>query len=451
MLVVVGLSHRTADIGVRETLAIAGDQVPEMLRAAVANETVAEALLVSTCNRVELVIVTRDAPGRGAAWHGNTGMQLLSERSPAAAPHLYCHVGSEAVRHVLRVAASLDSLVVGEPQILGQLKQAFELACRSGTVGSTLHRLVSRAIHAAKRVRSETTIGSGQVSVPTVAVDLARQIFGDLKGHGALLIGSGEMAETSARLFCQASAAVRVIGRSEERVNALAREVGAEPRCWADLAEALAEADVVITSTSAPHHVIDMGLLLRVQRARRGRSLFFIDLAVPRDVDPRANDLGEVFVYNIDDLSRIVADAFAYRRKEAELAEEIIAEELRAYDRRADSDQATPTIVALRERFGVLLRHELGRSLRGRLKHLQAREREALDRMVEAMVNRLLHAPSTNLRQAAIESAAEQGSLDLRHQVLTELFELDRAHLEPVEEEELLLASLPQRMSSGER
>ena len=304
------------------------------------------------------------------------------------------------------MAASLDSLVLGEPQILGQLKQAFELARRTGTIGARLSRTMPRAIRAAKRVRTETSVGAGQVSVPSVAVDLARQIFGELEQHTAVLVGSGEIAETVARLLASERVELLVVGRDEARVGELTARVGGLPRLFADLDQALLEADVVITSTSAPHYVVDQRRMQAVHRARRGRSLFFIDLAVPRDVDPRIGDLDRVFVYNIDDFSRLVAESFSTRRREAELAEQIVAREAEGFDRWLDAtEQVTPAVVTLRSRFEQVLTEELERSLRGRLKHLGQEERRALAKMSEAVLNKLLHAPTTRLRQVAWDQA----------------------------------------------
>jgi len=422
VIVVVGLSHRTAPIAVREKLVLDRAGLPQFLQELVQRPEVGEALLVSTCNRVELVAAGRSGFDSNLEGVAKACVSALSARAPSIETHLYTRTGGDAVRHLFRVAASLDSMVLGEPQILGQVKEAYETARLAGTVGSVLHRTLPRAIRAAKRVRTETSIGSGQVSVPSVAVDLARQIFGELSGHKALLVGSGEMAETVARLLKVAGADVIVVGRNAARVDALAKVVSGKGRPWSELQASLVEADVVVTSTSAPHYVVEYDMVAAARRARRGRNQFFIDLAVPRDVDPRIEELDGEFLYNVDDLSKVVAETLSSRSREAESAEVIIGREAEGYDRWADAEQATPTIVLLRTRLTSALEAELQRSLRGRLKHLNAEDRGALAKMVESAVNRLLHQPTTRLRQAAVERGGEALSLEQLSLAINELF-----------------------------
>jgi glutamyl-tRNA reductase len=420
VIVVVGLSHKSAPIQVREQLALPADVVPSFLRELTAGGVVSEALLVSTCNRVELV-----ATGRGTNRLepvASACLDALARRAPGVGDHLYVFHGAPAVRHLFKVAASLDSLVLGEPQILGQVKDAYELARESGTVGSVLHRTLSRAIRTAKRVRSETSIGSGQVSVPSVAVDLARDIFGDLKGHQALLVGSGEMAESVARLLQGSGARILVIGRTREKVDELALSVGGEGRAWSDLKATLSEVDVVISSTSAQDFVITYDAVASANKSRRRRNQFYIDLAVPRDVDPAIERLDGVFLYNIDDFSRVVADTLSTRSREAEVAERIIEAEATNFERWAEGEAATPTIVALRNHLTDTFKYELERSLRGRLKHLSSDERSALDKMVEAAVNRIMHQPTVRLRRAATERSLEGPSFEQLAETMTELF-----------------------------
>lgn len=424
MIAVVGLSHRTAPIAVREQLAISRDDVPVLLQELLACPAIAEALLVSTCNRVEIVAAARAGKRGDVREVAEQAKSVLLARAPHASAHLYAHCGQDAVKHVFRVAASLDSLVVGESQILGQVKEAFEIARKVGTVGPALNRGIARAIHTAKLVRTQTAIGTGQVSVPSVAVDLALQIFGDLRGHTVVLVGSGEMAENVARLLRGAGASLLVVGRTFERARELAERVEAEPRAWSDLAATLVKADVVITSTSAPTHVINYEQVAGLRRSRRGRSLFFIDLAVPRDVDPKVESLDGTFLYNIDDFSRLVAESLSSRQKEAARAEELVLREVEGYGRWAESELATPTIVALRKRLGGTLRAELDRSLKGKLKHLGEEERAALNKMVEAALNKMLHLPTVRLRELASnlgESYANEEALT----ALRELFALE--------------------------
>jgi len=426
VIVVVGLSHKSAPIAVREQLALSQQDIPDFLRGLVASEEVGEALLVSTCNRVELVAAAR-ATNDDLEAVAKACVRAIGERAPGVKTHLYAHSGAKAVRHLFRVAASLDSLVLGEPQILGQVKDAYELAREAGTVGPLLHRTLSRAIRSAKRVRTETSIGSGQVSVPSVAVDLARQVFGELKGHRALLVGSGEMAETVARLLAGSGARILVVGRTKEKVEELARSVGGEGRLWNELRSSLAEADVVISSTSAPDFVIDYEAVHAARKSRRGRMQVYIDLAVPRDVDPVIEKLDGVYLYNIDDLSKVVAQTLSARSLEAEAAERIVETESQNYDRWAGAEVATPTIVALRQRLSGTLRYELDRSMRSRLKHLSNDDRAALEKMLDAAVNRLLHHPTMHLRRSAMERSLDGVGFEQLAAVLEDLFELGSA------------------------
>jgi len=350
----------------------------------------------------------------------------IADRAPGIEAHLYTHVGADAVRHLFRVAASLDSLVLGEPQILGQLKDAYDIARDAGTASSVLHRVIPRAIRAAKRVRSETTIGVGQVSVPTVAVDLTRQIFRDLSRHTVALIGSGEMGEAVARLLRQAGARLIVVGRNMERVGQLAVAMGGEARDMSGLDATLVEADVVVTTTSSPGYVVDANEVQKQRRARKGRSLFFIDLAVPRDVDPAVGEIDSVFLYNIDDLSNVVAESLQSRMREAERAEAIVLEEAQSFERWAEAEQVTPTIVALRERMRAILESEIDRSLGGKLRHLGPSDREALMVMMEAALNKVLHPATAGLRRLAIEPNA-RADLEQAVATLRYLFELSDA------------------------
>jgi len=446
---VVGLSHKSAPIEVREQFALPADRVPELLTTLVARPEVGEALLVSTCNRVELVAAARSgAPLDAVARASREALSALAPAAPNGA--LYALTGGGAVKHLFSVASSLDSLVLGEPQILGQVKDAYEVARRAGTVGAVLHRTLSRALHTAKLVRSHTAIGSGQVSVPSVAAELARRIFGDLSGHSVLLVGSGEMAETVARLLQSSGARLLVVGRTAEKVAALARTVGGEGRAWADLVATLGEVDIVITSTSAPGHVIELEHVKQAQKKRRGRSQFYIDLAVPRDVNPKAHGRDGVFLYNIDDLSQVVAETLQTRSREALQAQEIIDAEVKNFDRWADAEQATPIIVALRERIRAALGAELARSLKGRLRHLGASEREALETMLDASVNRLLHGPTTRLREAAMLEDLDTPSLPELTSAIEHVFALDEEPETVLSEPRASEPSVPARADAPE-
>lgn len=404
MIVIVGLSHHTAEISIREQVALSAEENESVVRRLVAHDAVGEVFVVSTCNRVEIIASSADDSAETVAACQRLCEVALSERSPEAARVLYRRSGTEAVRHLVRVASSLDSLVVGEAQILGQLKQGFERARENSTVGPALHKLFARATRGAKRVRTETSIGAGQVSVPSIAIDLAAQIFGQLAGRRVVLIGSGEMGQSVARLLKEAGATLTVVGRSLERVEAVAAKVGGSAALMEAIPDLLMDADVVVSSTSAPGHVMGPHDLDRRRKARRGRNLFLIDLAVPRDIDPRIGQLDSVFLYDVDDLSQVANESTYSRHREAEVAERIVEEVVQGWERRSQAEQATPTIKALRARLRTSLEAELERSLRGRLRGLDEEQRAALAKMLDAGINRILHDPVTRLREEALRA-----------------------------------------------
>jgi len=420
---IVGLSHATAPIEIREQLAIPPDAVSGALQRLVAHPQIAETMLLSTCNRVEVVVAP--AAGATAAAALVPARELLLSVAPAVERNLFEHLGPAALLHLFRVAASLDSLVLGEPQILGQVKMALATARRGGTVGPRLDRVVARAIRAAKRVRTETALGAGQVSVPSVALDLARQIFDSLAGRTLVLVGSGEMAEAVARLLRSERARVVVVGRNAARVAEVASSVGGEPRPWDALAESLVEADVVVASTASQRHVVDLDLVSVLRRQRRGRSQFFIDLAVPRAVDPRVDRLDNVYCYNVDDFARLVADSRGGRVREMEAAERIVREEVERLERWFVGERATPVSVALRGRVRRALEFELQRSLAGRLKHLGPTERHQLKVMLHAATKKICHAPTRKLRELAVDRATDGDRVDVLSDALVELFDLE--------------------------
>lgn len=422
MIVVVGLSHKNAPIEVRERLAVSRANVVEVIGKLTASPSVGEAVVLSTCNRVEVYAAAR---GRGATErelletaHAATHV-LASLGGDGVRSYLKQETGKQAVLHLFRVAASLDSLVVGEPQILGQLKDAIEVARGAKSLGATLGNAMHRAVRVGKRVRSETAIGEGQVSVSSVAIDLARQIFGDLEKRATVLVGAGEMAEQAAKLLVRAGSRLIIVNRSQERREALASEVGGEPRPWSDLERSLTEADIVISSTSSPGYVITPDTLKGVRKARKGRSLFLIDIAVPRDIDPAVNKLDNVYLYDVDDLSQIVSESLEGRAAEAARAAAIADEEARGFETWTAEQALTPAIVALRERTRGVLGAELERSLAGKLRHLGPAEREALSVMLDAATNKLLHGPVAKLRQLATDPRSDEYL-----EALSDLFDL---------------------------
>ncbi|MBK6530645.1 MAG: glutamyl-tRNA reductase [Deltaproteobacteria bacterium] len=398
-VVVVGLNHRTAPVEARERLAVPPDGLEDAVRAVLALEGVREAVVVATCNRVELYAAGAEA--ESVAGELRRHMQARG----GSGVTLYEHRGEAAVQHAFRVCASLDSLVVGEPQILGQVKEAVAAARSAGALRGRLGRVMARAFQTAKRVRTETGIAEGQVSVASVAVDLARGIFGDLMGRKVLVVGAGKMALGAARTLARAGASLLIANRSFDRAEALAREYGATAHPLTDLGMLLQHVDVAVCSTGASGYLLTRHDVATVMKARRGRGLFLIDIAVPRNVEPAAGDLDSVFLYNVDDLERAVAEGGHGRSVATIEAERVIAEELSAF--RAEElaqRSAGPTIVALRRRFQEAAAAELERSLSGKLRHLPAGDRAAVEAMLDALTNKLLHAPTVALKSAAASS-----------------------------------------------
>lgn len=421
MIVVVGVSHHSAPIEVREKVALPAEAVEAFLVRLGESPNVGEAFLVSTCNRVELVAVPRETTAVGLVGCERECVDALAAVSSDVRPHLYRYSGVDGLRHLLRVACSLDSLVVGEPQILGQLKQGFETGKKARTVGSRLHRIFSRVLRGAKSVRSQTLIGSGQVSIPSIAVDLASQIFGSLRGHVAVLVGAGEMGRAVTKLLGDAGAEVHVVGRSLERVAPVVAELGGVAHDLQELEGLLKRADVLVSSTSASEFVVTEKLLRSAKRARRGRNLFLIDLAVPRDIEPSVANLEGVFLYNVDDLSAVAESSAENRRREAERAAELVDRLLVDFLRWLDAEQATPVIKALRARLRQNMDVEFERSLRGKLRGLDDEQRRAVAKMLDSALNRMLHTPTTRLR----EEAASEESRDEIAAALSVAFELE--------------------------
>ena len=401
MILAVGLSHRTAPVEVRERLATGADALATVLARLSARSELSEVMFVSTCNRVEVIALAPDDHVEGAlrdireelARHG--GLAYDAE----LAAYLYDIRGDEAVRHVFRVAASLDSMVLGEPQILGQVKDAYDAAVAAGAMKGKLGRCISRAFAAAKRVRTETGIGAGSVSISSVAVDLARRVFGDLSEHAVLLLGAGEMAEAAARSLGRGARALRVCNRSFERAAALAGEMHASAVPWEGLEAELVQADVVVASTASRTPVVTREMVKRAMKARRGRTLLFTDIAVPRNVEPEVHGIDNVYVYNVDDLEQEVGRGMNARRAELDAAEKIVAEEVAQFLAWSRGIDVQPTLVAMRTKARAVFFAELEKSL-GRLKHLEG-DRAALAQMLESAVNKFLHAPTARLRARA--------------------------------------------------
>lgn len=424
-LVVVGLSHHTAPLALREQLAVSGVALRETLDRW-ATAPCSEAVILSTCNRVELYASSADV-GQALA----RARELLEERlgradRPRLDEALYMRSGEDAVRHVFRVASSLDSMVVGEPQILGQLKEAYDSANQAGTVGTLLGRCMTRAFAVAKRVRSETAIAEGTVSISSIASALARKIFGELSGRHVVLIGAGEMGEAAAKSLANTGAVLRVVNRSAKKAEAVALACGGEVRGYEQLASELVKADVVITSTASERYILDEAMMRDVLRARRHRPLFLIDIAVPRDIDPRVGSMQNVFLYDVDDLQQVAEANLAQRRHAADDAERIVSIEVSEFEAWRRSLDLTPTIVGLRDRFTTVVAAEVARTS-GRL-GVSAKDQQALDKMTAAIVNKLLHAPLSALKRQDGEGSALISAT-------RRLFDLDQAE---TEEEEAL-------------
>jgi glutamyl-tRNA reductase len=408
-VLVVGLSHKTAPVEVRERFAGGRDILDELLARLTARPEIEEAMFLSTCNRVEVIALPKvHADIEQATQSAYSAIrEALAERAghiPADGlrEFLYERAGEDAVRHVFRVASSLESMVLGEPQILGQVKDAYDAAVQAGALRSRLSRCVSRAFTVAKRVRSETQLGAGTVSVSSVAVDLAKRIFGDLSGRNVLLVGAGEMAEAAARSLAQQAKALRICNRSFERAATLASQFHAGAAPMDQLEAELVMADVVVASTSSTAFVITHDLVRRVMKQRKGRTLFFIDIAVPRNIDPSIHtEIDNAYVYDVDDLESEVAENMKSRQSEVATAERIVNEEVAAWLTWARGLDVNPTIVAFRAKTRALLLAELERSLGARLRHLSEADRAALVQMMESATNKLLHGPTTRLKEAA--------------------------------------------------
>ncbi len=425
-LVLLGVNHTTAPLEVRERLAIPGTRLAEATSALVHQPGVREAMIVSTCNRVELLTSMDPAhslnnPARALAV-GERLQRFLQEFFAVApnslSPHLYEFREREAVRHLFRVASSLDSLVVGEAQILGQVKESWTIAREVGAIAETLDPLLQRAFSVAKKVRTETQIGSSSVSVASVAVDLARKIFGTLQGKQVLIVGAGKMSELAARHLIQHGVStVLIANRTESRARQLAADLDTRIPTqiipFESLPSQAHRADIVITSTGAggAQKLFTPAQGKEFLERRRNRPMFFIDIAVPRDVDPGLNKVDGCFVYDIDDLQHVAMSNLASRSKEAAAAEAIVSREVERYHGRLNSLDAVPTIRAMQKQAEEMRQAEIARSL-AKLGGLTPAQEDAIEAMTRSITAKLLHAPMTAIRSAAsVGDAALLGQL----------------------------------------
>jgi len=398
-VLVIGINHKTAPVEIREKLSFTGEELERSLRRVLEHSEFTENMILSTCNRVEIYATTQE-PEKGIAslknfladYHGISLDEF--ERS------LYVHLGEAAIRHVFRVASSLDSMVVGEPQILGQIKEAHAIASQYRTSGIILNKLLHRAFHVAKRIRTETKIGNSAVSISYAAVELAKKIFGTLKEKAIMLLGAGEMAELAARHLVAAGVQkVVVVSRTYGRAVDLAAAFDGEAVEFNGFLERLEEIDIVISSTGAPHFILCPDDVQRVIKARKNRPMFFIDIAVPRDVDPRVNEIENVYLYDIDDLQEVVDINRDHRAREAERAKEIVEEELRTFCHWYTALEMVPTIVSLREKFEEIREKELGKYLSS-AGQMTPKQRRALESLTLAIVKKILHDPITLLKHS---------------------------------------------------
>ena len=398
----IGVNHKTAPVEVRERLAIPESRLPEALRSFTQHDGVDEGMILSTCNRVELLARTKNG---GADLRAFLGHFFNMDRS-VMDPHLYEYRERDAVRHVFRVASSLDSMVVGEAQILGQVKEAYATARAVGAVNSQLDQLLTRAFAVAKRVRTETAVGSSAVSVASVAVELAQKIFGSLNGKHVYLVGAGKMTELAARhLLAHGAASIFVANRTYDRAIRLAQKFNGQAIEFSRLYDTCDRADIVITSTGAPHAIFRREHGEMFLSRRKNRPMFFIDIAVPRDVDAEMNKLDGIFVYDIDDLQQAVASHVADREKEAEKANNIVDTEVERFQARIQTLDVVPTIVSLQDHLETIRQAEIDR-VRGRLGTITSEQEMAIEALTRGIVNKIMHTPISTLKTAARDSEA---------------------------------------------
>lgn len=398
-VLVAGLNHNTADIEVREKVAFIGSKLQEGLVELKNLPHVDEVVILSTCNRMELYAGVKDTEKASesiktfiSGFH-NIDRSLLDKA-------IYVYDDVDAVRHIFRVASSLDSMVIGEPQILGQLKEAFELALEKKTTGILLNKLMKKAISVAKRVRSETRIAENAVSISFAAVELAKKIFTDISEKVFMLLGAGEMAELTARhLLSNGVKEVIVANRTYERACALAKEFNGRPVKFEDFLHEMVHSDIVICQTAASNYILLKEQMQKVMKERKQRPIFIIDItAEPRNIDPKIGDLDNVYLYNIDDLQGIVDENMFERKKEAEKAERIVEEEIEPFFQWLSSLDSFPTIVALREKMEKIKNDEIEKLL-NRFPDMDEKQRKAIEYMASAIINKLIHPPTIALKK----------------------------------------------------
>jgi len=401
-LTLVGLSHKTAPVDIREKLTFPANVQQSALSALTASDAVAEAVIVSTCNRTEIYAVTAenfDGPGAiidfMCDYHDLDRHELVR--------YLYISEGEAVVRHLFRVVASLDSMVLGEAQILGQVKEAYEHSFEAGGSQRIFNKLFRQSFEVGKRVRTETEIGENAVSISYAAVELAKKVFDTLEGRTILVVGAGKMSELTAKhLVSQGVKEVLVANRTFARAQELADKFEGTAIPYDELFTRMADADIVISSTAATGYVITKNEVAAARKGRRRGPLFLIDIALPRDIDPAVNDLADVYLYNIDDLNGVVSANLEERMHEAELAEVIIAEEMSAFESWLESMEVVPTVAAIRSKAEAIRQAELEKAIK-RLGGLSEKELATVDALTASIVNKMLHGPTQRLKQVASE------------------------------------------------
>ncbi len=396
-IVLIGVNHTTAPVELRECMAFTPEQTTEGLRSLKKNSAVDEVLLLSTCNRVEILMTSHQtalAVDSAKTFIAQT-KNILPHRFEDA---LYTYMGDQAVSHLFRVAGSLDSMVIGEPQILGQMKEAYRLSTSSRTSGVILNRLLHKSFSVAKRIRSETGIGDHAVSVSYAAIELGKKIFGSLESKPIMLIGAGEMAELAVEhLIRNKSGAIIVSNRTFERGVHLAKKFGGKAIRFEEMIDFLQQVDIVISSTGAPGYIFSKNQIKAVMRGRKNRPIFFIDIAVPRDIDPEINRIDNAYVYDIDDLNGVIAENIEDRKREALKAQRIIDEAVIQFRQWIDTLAVVPTIVLLRNKMEMIAQAELKKTLQT-LNHLSQEDCQALNKMMSSLVNKMLHDPTMLLK-----------------------------------------------------
>ena len=418
-IVVVGLSHKTAPVEIREKVTFPADKMAAYLSDLTSRKGVSEGVILSTCNRVEVVsIVSHIQEGieelKGFIAESNGISRDILDN------HLYSHTSEDGIKHVFRVASSLDSMVVGEPQILGQMKDAYQNALEHNVTGIILNKFFRKAFSVAKRVRTETNIASSAVSISYAAVELAKKIFGDLSDKRVLLIGAGEMCELAAKHFVNSGIKeILVTNRTHSRAEKLAADFGGKALLFENIELDLDKVDIILSSTGSPVHIINAAQVKKALKKRRNRPMFFIDIAVPRDIDPEINNLDNAYLYDIDNLQGVVQSNMKERAKEATAAEAIIAVEIDQFHKWLRTLDITPTIVSLRGKLEGIRRQEMDKLL-ANLGDLSDKQKKVIESATNAMINKVLHMPISNLKKMA-----DTAEGDLHIDSARKLFDLD--------------------------